>query len=461
MKDNSESSKHHAPAKPNLTRRHFLARSTAAVAGSALTGVTIPHVYAAEDNTIHLALIGCGNRGGGAAANAFDSANGPVKMIAMADLYQSSIDQSYKTLMEKYAAKMDVPRERRFVGFDAYKKAIDCLRPGDVAMLTGYSAFRALQLEYAVAKGINVFMEKSFGPDAPSLRRLIKAGEEGAKKNLKIAAGLQCRHSVNRYELLKQIKEGQMGEIHLVRSYRMQPVGVLRKKPEGEKELDWQLGHRNFVHFLWVSGGLFAEMNIHQIDEMCWIMDAVPVTAHAIAGRAPDSKDCSQNLDSFAIEWTFPNGTKGVHNVRWLPNCHTEFATYLHGTKCAAQFSGWSHVGTVQMYKDQRFGNDNIAWRAPKEQFTPWEAQWNNLLDAIHKDKPFNEAKRAALSNIADLMGRAAAHMGRTITWDEMMNSNFQFCPNIDELTFDSRPPLKADAEGCYPVPVPGVWNEV
>ena len=147
MKENSESSKHHAPAKPNLTRRHFLARSTAAVAGSALAGVTIPHVYAAEDNTIHLALIGCGNRGGGAAANAFDSANGPVKMIAMADLYQSSIDQSYKTLMEKYAAKMDVPHERRFVGFDAYKKAIDCLRPGDVAMLTGYSAFRALQLE--------------------------------------------------------------------------------------------------------------------------------------------------------------------------------------------------------------------------------------------------------------------------------------------------------------------------
>jgi len=266
---------------------------------------------------------------------------------------------------------------------------------------------------------------------------------------------------VNRYELLKRIHEGQMGEIHLVRSYRMQPVGILRKKPDGEKELDWQLGHRNFVHFLWVSGGLFAEMNIHQIDEMCWIMDALPVTAHAIAGRAPDSKDCSQNLDSFAIEWTFPNGTKGIHNVRWLPNCHTEFATYLHGTKCAAQFSGWSHVGTVQMYKDQCFRNDNITWRAPKEVFTPWEAEWNDLLESIHKDRPHNEAKRAALSNITDLMGRAAAHMGRVITWDEMMNSNFQFCPSIDELTDDRPPPIRGDAEGHYPVPVPGEWNEI
>lgn len=461
MKENSEKTKPDSPTKPSLSRRDFLARGGAAVAGSALAGVALPHVHAAEDNTIHLALIGCGNRGGGAAANAFDSPNGPVKMVAMADLYQNALDNSFKTLMEKYAAKMDVPGERRFVGFDAYKKAIDCLRPGDVAMLTGYSAFRALQLEYAVAKGINVFMEKSFGPDAPSLRRLIKAGENAAKKNLKIAAGLQCRHSVNRHELLKRIHEGQMGEIQLVRSYRMQPVGILRKKPEGGKELDWQLGHRNFVHFLWVSGGLFAEMNIHQIDELCWIMDALPVTAHAIAGRAPDSKDCSQNLDSFAIEWTFPNGAKGLHNVRWLPNCYTEFATYIHGTTCAAQFSGWSHVGTVHTYKDQRCRNDNIAWRASKEKFTPWEAQWNNLLDAIRKDKPFNEAERAARSNLADLMGRAAAHMGRVITWDEMMNSNFQFCPNIDELTEAGEPPIHADAQGCYPVPVPGEWNEI
>jgi len=448
-------------AKPAITRRNFLARSSVAMAGSALAGVAIPHIHAAEDNTIHLALIGCGGRGSGAAANAFDSPNGPVKMIAMADLYQDRLEQSLAALVGKYAAKMDVPKERRFVGFDAYKKAIDCLRPGDVAMLTGYSAFRAMQLEYAVSKGINVFMEKSFGPDAPSLRRIIKAGEEAAKKNLKIAAGLQCRHSVNRHELLKRIHDGQTGEIQLIRGYRMQPVGILRKKPEDVKELDWQVGHHNFVHFLWVSGGLFAEMNIHQIDEMCWIMDALPVTAHATAGRAPNSADCSQNFDSFTVEWTFPNGSKSLHIVRWLPNCYTEFATFIHGTKCAAQFSGWSHVGTVHMYKDQRCQNDNIAWRAPKETVTPWEAEWNNLLDAIRKDKPHNEAKRAALSNIADLMGRAAAHMGRVITWDEMMNSNFQFCPNIDTLTADSAPPIQMDAQGRYPVPVPGVWNEV
>lgn len=442
-----------------VTRREFLTRSGAAVAGSALAGVAIPHVHAAEDNTIRLALIGCGGRGSGAAANAFDSPNGPVKMVAMADLFQDRLEQSLTALTQKYAAQMDVPKDRRFVGFDAYKKAIDCLRPGDVAMLTNFAGFRPGQLEYAVSKGINVFMEKSFGPDAPALRRVIKAGEEAAKKNLKIAAGLQCRHSVNRHELLRRIHEGQMGEIHLVRAYRMQPVGVLGNRPENVKDLHWQI--RNFVHFLWVSGGLFAEMNIHQIDEICWVMDALPVTAHAVSGRAPNSRDCSQNLDSFTIEWTFPNGSKALDIVRWLPNCHTEFATYIHGTKCAAQFSGPSHIGTVHLYKDQRCSNDNIAWRAPKETITPWQAEWDNLLIAIHKDRPHNEAKRAALSNIADLMGRAAAHTGRLVTWDEMMNSNFQFCPNIDELTDDSPPPVQADSQGRYPVPVPGQWNEI
>jgi predicted dehydrogenase len=445
--------------KPTLTRRDFLVRSGAAVAGSALAGVTIPRVHAAGDNTIHLALIGCGGRGSGAAANAFESPNGPVKMVAMADLFSNRLENSRKALTEKYSAQMDVPPERRFVGFDAYRKAIDMLRPGDVAMLTGYSGFRPGQLEYAIAKGVNVFMEKSFAPDAPGLRRVMKAGEAAEQKNLKIAAGLQCRHSRNRHELIKRMREGELGQIQLIRAYRMQPVGPLGKRPPEEKDLHWQI--RNFVHFLWVSGGLFAEMNIHQIDEICWIKDAWPVTAHAVAGRAANSKDCSQNLDSFTIEWTFADGTKAIDVVRWLSRCQEDFATYIHGTKCAAQFSGAHHEGIVHTYKDQRCERNNIAWRAPKEPVTPWQAEWDDLLQSIRQDRPHNEAKRAALSNLADLMGRAAAHMGRVVTWEEMMASNFQFCPNLDQLTDDSPPPVQADAQGRYPVPVPGEWIEV
>lgn len=279
------------------------------------------------------------------------------------------------------------------------------------------------------------------------------------KKNLKIAAGLQCRHSRNRQELIKRIRNGELGEIELICAYRMQPVGALAKCPGTEKELEWQI--RNFTHFLWVSGGLFAEMNIHQIDELCWIKDSWPVSAHGIGGRAAHTTDCGQNLDSLSIEWTFADGTKATDVVRWLPKCHEEFATYIHGTKCAAQFSGPHHIGTVHTYKDQRCSPDNIAWRAPNEPVTPWQAEWNSLLEAIRNDLPHNEARRAALSNMADLMGRAAVHMGQMITWEQLMSSDFQFCPNIDQLTYGGKPPVKADAEGHYPVPVPGEWSEI
>ena len=451
-------SKHATPASQGPSRREFLTLSGTAAAASALTGLALPRAHAAEDNTIRLALIGCGGRGSGAAVNAFDSPNGPVKLVVMADIFERRLKSSYEALRKKYGEKMDVPQERQFVGFDASKKAIDCLHPGDVAMLTGYAGFRPGQLEYAVEKGVNVFMEKSFAPDAPGVRRVIAAGEAAEKKNLKIAAGLMCRHSKGRQELIKRCRDGKLGQVQLSRAYRMQACGPLGKRPAEEKELLWQI--RNFTSFLWVSGGLYAEMNIHQIDELCWIMDAWPVSAHGVGGRAANANDCSQNLDSFSIEWTFPDGTKALDVARWLPNCHTDFSTYIHGTKCAALF-GVHHQGPLQTYKDQRIADDNISWRAEPDKATPWQAEWDVLLEAIRKDRPHNEAKRAAQSNLADIMGRAAVHSGQMITWEQAMASNFQFCPDIDKLTEESAPPIKADEKGQYPVPVPGVWKEI
>ncbi len=418
-----------------------------------------PPVHAAEDNTIRLALIGCGGRGSGAVANAMHSPHGPVKLVAMADVAENRLTIAHKNLSKLFNDRMDIPKERQFVGFDAYKKAIDCLGPGDVAMLTNFSYFRPTQLEYAVKKGVNVFMEKSFAPDAPGLRRLMRAGEEAEKKNLKIAAGLQCRHSANRQELIQRIRDGELGDIQLIRAYRMHPVGGMGAKPEGYDELLWQI--KNFVRFFWVSGGLFAEMDIHQIDEICWLKGDWPATALGIGGRAANSTNRGQGFDSIAIEWTFPDGTKATDDARWLDgHCHSEFATFAHGTRCAAQFSGNIHAGTCQIYKDQRIAKENIVWKAPKETCNPWDAEWNVLLDSIRNDKPQNEVKRAAYSNFADLMGRAAVHSGEIITWDEMFNSKFQFVENIDAMDYDTEPPVKPGPDGYYPVPIPGQWSE-
>ena len=442
------------------TRREFLAQGSKVAAGAALASMTPTRGRSADDDMIQLALIGSGNRGGGAVRDAFDATGGLVKLVAMADLFENRLLTAHQNLADAFGSRVDVPAERRFIGFEAFKQAIDCLRPGrDIAMLTGYAGFRPHQLEYAVQRGVNVFMEKSFATDPLGARRVIRAGEEAEKKGLTIAAGLQCRHSVNRQELIKRIRDGQLGDIHQIRAYRMEANSPLRPRPAATSELTWQL--QNFTKFHWVSGGLWTEMDIHQVDEICWLKDAWPLSAHGIGGRAANSTDPSQNLDSFSVEWTFPDGAKGYDVVRYLPKCHNDFVTYVHGTKCAAQFSGRVHAGTVRIFKDQRCENDNIAWEAPTETKTPWQAQWQVLLDAVRQRRPFNEARRAAYANLAAMMGRAAVHMGRIITWQEAMTSNFQWAPDIDRLSFDASPPLTADAQGRYPVPVPGQWTEI
>jgi predicted dehydrogenase len=450
---------HHKVSTPPTTRREFLSLSGKLAAASALAGVAIPHVHAAEENTIRLALVGCGGRGSGAVANALSVPGGPVKLVAMADLFQDRLNASHKALSGQFGAKIDVPTDRQFVGFDAYRKAIDCLRPGDVAMLTQCAGFRPTHLAYAVEKGVNVFMEKPFAPDPGGVRQVIQAGEAAEKKNLKIAAGLMWRHSNARQALIQQIRDGAMGQIQLIRAYRMESSYAMGPWRPAGSELLWQIRHR--IGFLWASSGIWIELMVHQVDECCWIKDAWPVAAHGIGGRVANSPDCCQNLDSYSAEYTFADGTKAIVDGRYIPNCHNEFATYVHGTKCAGQFCVWaSSPIETRTYKDQRIAPDNVAWRSPPE-VNPWQAEWNVLLDAIRNDRPHNEARRAAYADLASIMGRAAVHSGKTITWDQALASTFQFCPNVGSLNENSPAPVKADAQGRYPAPIPGACSEI
>lgn len=441
-------------------RRQFLTGTSALALGAAVAG-QVPAVHAGEDNTIRLALIGCGGRGAGAVGDALSTRDmGPIKLWAMADIDQERMEACYKALREKFGDDIDVSPERRFTGFDGYKKAIDLLRPGDIAMCTTRAYIRPLHVEYAVSRGINVFMEKPFAPDPVGLRRLLKAGEEAEKKGVKIAAGLQCRHSPARAALIEKINSGELGELICVRANRLGGRSWLGNVgPKANSFLEQLKFGR--IHLFWVGSGHFADYLIHQIDECCWLMGSWPVSCHGMGGREVGSTDRGQNLDIYSLEYTFADGRKAFCGFRRALNAHNEFATFVHCSKKAGQFSGDVHAATVHIFKDQRIDNDNIEWSPTPDQYSPWVYEWRDFITSIRTDRPHNECKRAVYSDFATLMGRAAAHYNRIVTWDEVFNSQFQFCNNLDQLNYDSPPPVTADENGYFPAPVAGQWTEL
>ena len=448
------------------SRREFLKTTGKLATASALAGVALPHVHAAEDNTVQLALIGCGGRGSGAAENALKTTPlGPIKLVAMADVFQERLDGSFNGLNRRYSSQMDVPPERKFIGFDAYEKAMDCLKPGDVAIFATPPAFRWVHFTSAIKKGLNVFMEKPVAVDGPSCRRMFQLGEESVAKNMKVGVGLMIRHCKGRQELWQRIRDGQIGEIIAMRAYRMSNASALARPNAGPRsELYYQI--QKFHSFLWASGGCYSDYYIHQIDECSWMKDAWPVKAHALGGRHYRGDFVDQNLDSYAVEYTYPDGTKLFYDGRNMTGCKAEFASFAHGSKGSAIISTSSHApGRVRIFKSQNinprdYTSDNVAWafsRPPETEPSPYDLEWNDLIGAIRDNRPYNEVKRGVEASLVTCMGRMAAHTGQEVTYEEMLNCQHEFAPNLDKLTLNSPAPLQAGPDGKYPVPEPGL----
>ena len=283
------------------SRREFLKNSGRIATAAALAGAIVPHVHAAENNTLQVALIGCGGRGTGAAVNALSVKQGPTKLVAVADVFESRLKNcvsQLKNQLKDRAEQVDVPQDRQFVGFDAYQKAMDCLKPGDIAIFASPLTFRWVHFAYAIKKGLNVFMEKPLTADGPTSRRLLKLGEESVAKNLKVGVGLMSRHARPLEQLHQRIQDGELGDIIAMRGYRMTgPVGsAFSEKWNGQgSELLWQI--QRFHSFIWASGGCCNDFYIHIIDHCCWMKNAWPVKAQAVGGRHYRNNCIDQNFD--------------------------------------------------------------------------------------------------------------------------------------------------------------------
>jgi predicted dehydrogenase len=437
------------------TRRDFLKTSGSALAGAALVAplATPRPGYAAEDNTIRIALVGCGGRGTGAAANAL-ATKGPTKLVALADVFPERVEATHKILKDKCTAQVDVPPERRFVGFDAFKKAIDVLGKGDLVLLATPAGFRPVHVEYAVQKGVNVFMEKSFAVDVPGVRRVLRAGELAAQKNLKIASGLMWRHDSPREEVVRRLHDGAIGDVILLRTYRMHgPVGFHPRQP-GESELAHQI--RNYSCFNWLNASFFVDWLIHNIDVCCWAKDAWPVSVQGQGARVART-DPDQMLDQYSVEYTFPDGTKLFAQGRHVAGCWDIFSDFAQGAKGSAVLMENLGAAKSRIYKGHSQTPENLVWRYQGVAVDPYQREHDLLFAAIRNDKPYNETERAAKACLVSIMGRMAAESGLVINYDEALASNLELAPGLDKIvSLDNPAPLMPDSSGKYPVPVPG-----
>jgi predicted dehydrogenase len=287
----------------------------------------------------------------------------------------------------------------------------------------------------------------------------MQLADEADKKNLKVGVGLMIRHCRGRQELKQRIKDGQIGEILVMRAYRMHPgVGTVftKPKPADMAEVTFQI--KNFHAFLWASGGLYSDFNIHQIDECCWMKDAWPVKAHTIGGRHYRGECIDQNFDNYATEFTFADGTKLFFGSRCVTGAYSEFASYVHGTKGSGVVSTSAHSpGKVRIYSGHVMEKQEPVWAYPQPEKSPYQLEWRDLITAIRENKPYNEVKRGATASLVTSMGRMAGHTGQVVTYDQILNSDHEFAPNVDKLTMDGPAPVVPGADGKYPIPEPGI----
>ena len=438
----------HRPGAPS--RRVFLRHASAAGAGVSLAAASPRPGPTAEANTIPIALVGCGGRGTGAALNALSTA-GPTRLVAMADFFAARLEASLANLAARFPDRVRVPGDARFVGLGAYRKAIDAIAPGGVAILATPPAFRPSHVEYAVSKGCHVFMEKSFGVDAPGVRRILKAGKEAARRNLKVAGGLMSRHYRPLEDAVEKIRSGAIGDVITCWAYRMHgPVGFHPRTPDVT-----ELGHqiRNYSCFTWLNGSFLLDWLIHNLDVCCWVKDAWPVSAQGQGGRQVRTEP-DQLFDHYAVEYSFPDGTRLFAQGRHQQGTWGFFGDVIQGARGVAVLG--EGIKQPRMYRGHRQEPDALVWQGGDKPFNHYQHEHDLLFDAIRADKPYNETERCARAAMVGILGRMAAETGQLVTWDEAMASETELAPGLDSLTENSPPPVQPDAQGRYPVARPG-----
>lgn len=436
-----------------LSRRDFVKTSSLTAGGLLLSSLPLSaSAYAAGSDTLTIALIGCGSRGTGAAANALGSSDG-VKLVAMADILEDQLRDSYNGLVQRFGDtdKMDVPEENKFVGFDGYKKAIAL---ADVVLLTTPTFFRPLHFEEAVNQGKHVFMEKPVAVDPAGVRRVLEAGKIAKEKNLNVVVGLQRRYD-NRYrELYKRLRDGEIGEVISGQVYWNQgPFFIRERRPEWS-ELEHQI--RNHFHFIWQAGDQVLDQMIHNIDVANWYLGEYPATAQGMGGReVRTGKEYGQIFDHNFVEFTYPSGAVISAQCRQIPGCFNIVTERFNGSKGFLSTGGPEGPTIRDRNKNERFRYEG------QNDPSPYDHEHVELFTSIRNGEVLDNTDYGAKSTMAAVMGFMATYSGQFLEWDNALQSDRRMYPhhdlNPEDVDWDTPAPVQPDENGYYPIPVPGV----
>ena len=426
------------------TRRNFLKGTAVAAAGAALTNTVARTAHAQGSDEIRFALIGCGGRGRGASQNIF-ATKGNVKLVACADAFQNKISDAIGRLAKQHPEKVDVPPDRMFTGLDAYKQAIDV--DCDLVIIATPPGFKPQQFDYAVQQGKHVFMEKPVASDAPGVRRVLDAVAQSKKKNLMVGIGLQRRHEPKYIQTIERIHDGAIGDVIDLRVYWNGNGIWYRNRTDEQTEMAFQTN--NWYHFNWLSGDQICEQHIHNLDVGCWVKGEYPVECNGMGGREMrmgGDPTKSQIFDHTFCEYTFSDGTKMHSQGRHLAGGWNHVHEYAHGSK------GYSDISAGLIEGPN-------AWKFPDKNPNGHQQEQHDLIEALMRGEIYNEGEYGALSTFTAILGREACYSGKIIKWDDLMNKGKDLCPGIDDYTIDTDPPTMPDAEGKYPVPLPGKYK--
>ena len=416
--------------KPSASRREFLstvAAGTAALNLATLTGTA----HAAGSDVIKVGLVGCGGRGSGAAEQSINSSSN-VKLYAMGDLFPDHLNDA-KEKLARFGDKFDVADDRCFTGFDAYKKVIDS--GVDLVILATPPGFRPKHIKAVIDAGKHLFTEKPVAVDGEGIRMVLAAAEEAKKKNLAVVAGTQRRHQLGYLEAMKRIHGGDLGEIVTARCYWNQGGLWSRERKPNWSDTEYQL--RNWLYYTWLSGDHIVEQHVHNLDVINWAMQAHPVRAYAMGGRQVRTQPIYGNaFDHFAVDYEYPEGQHTLSMCRQIDGTDGNVSEVVVGTKGVYDLSGGSYVFRPRGGKAERTSTKTLKER------NPYEQEHIDMVESIRSGHPLNELRTVAESTLTAIMGRMSAYTGKTVTWEQALNSKLDLMPKDLKLGPLPTPPV-------------------